>query len=223
VTIGIHLFDIYRSANIGIFLKTNDDFCFVPRGLAITKQEKISSLLQTETVPISIAGSRLLGPLMAINNKGVILSRLAEDEEIETIKSVTGLKVGRLPSRFTSVGNLITANDNGALISDVFGEESRETIESVLQVPAKKLRIANYIQVGAMISSTNAGAVVHPTTSESELNHIRSSLKVEPEPATINGGVPFVSSGFLGNSKSILVGNQTRGGELVIIGRAFSP
>lgn len=222
MALGIYLFDIYRSANIGIFLKTNNDYCLVPRGLAPTKCEKIASLLRLQTLPISVAGSRLLGPLAVMNNKGILLSRLAEDEELETLHSTTGLKVGRLLSRFTSVGNLIAANDHGAIISDVFGDKSAKTIESVLQVPTQRMRISSFVQIGAMVSPTNTGAVVYPSTSEAEINLIRKSLNVEPEPATVNGGVPFVSSGFVGNSKSILVGNQTRGGELVIISRAFS-
>jgi translation initiation factor 6 len=157
-----------------------------------------------------------------MNNKGIVVSRLAEEEEVQTIQTATGLNVAKVPSRFTSVGNLIAANDRGAIISDVFGEESMKVIESTLQVPTEKVRISNYIQVGAMISATNSGALIHPTATESDVSKISSSLGVEPEPATINGGVPFVSSGFLGNTKAILVGNHTRGGELVIIGRAFS-
>ncbi len=218
----IHLFDLYRSPNIGIFLKANDNFCLVPRGLALTKCEKISELLRAETIQISIAGSRLIGPLAVFNDKGIIVSRLAEDEEIDTLKRLTHLDVVRLNSRFTSVGNLIAANDRGAIVSDVIGEESVRTIEQTLAVPVTQLRIASHVQLGSMVSTTNLGAIVHPAGNEAELEAIRRTLKVEPEAATVNGGVPFVSSGFVGNSKAVLLGNLTRGGELVIIGRAFN-
>ncbi len=73
-----------------------------------------------------------------------------------------------------------------------------------------------------MLSATNQGAVIHPIASEEEISRIRGVLGFEPEPATVNGGVPFVASGFVGNSKSILVGAQTRGAELVIVSKAFS-
>jgi translation initiation factor 6 len=218
----INLFDIYRSPNIGIFLRANDKFSFVPRGLASTKGEKIAEYLGNRLVHISIAGSRLLGPLMALNNKGLIVSRLAEDEELETLRSITGLEVHKLESRFTSVGNLIAANDHGAVISKVFGEESTRFIERTLGVETHRMSISRYAQLGSMLCATNRGAIVHPAASEEEIQAISRVLKVEPEPATVNGGVPFVSAGFVGNTESILLGSMTRGGELVIIGRAFS-
>lgn len=218
----IALFDIYRSPNIGIFLRTNDKVCLIPRGLASTKSEKISSLLQTETIQISVAGSRLLGPLVVMNNKGILVSRLAEDEEIETLRKTTGMRVEKLNSRFTSVGNLVVANDNGAIASDIFGEESVNAIQRALDVPVKRMRISSYVQVGSIACATNSGSIVHPATTERELQEIRHALKVDPEPATVNGGIPFVGSGFVGNTKGILLGNSSRGNELVIVGKAFS-
>jgi translation initiation factor 6 len=218
----IHLFDIYRSANIGIFLKANEKFCLVPHGLATTKRDKISELLHTQTIPSSVAGSRLLGPLTAMNSHGIVISRLSDEEEVRQLGASTGLNVLKLESRFTSVGNLISTNDHGAIISDVFSDESAKEVERALEVPVKRMRIGSFIQVGAMIAATNSGILVHPIATESEINSIREIMGLEPEPATINGGVPFVSSGLVGNSAVVLVGAQTRGSELIILGRAFS-
>jgi translation initiation factor 6 len=222
VAIPIHLFDVYRSSNIGIFIKSNDKYALVPRGLSPSKSEKVENFLQNKALQVSIGGSRLIGPLSAMNNKGIVLSRLADDDEISMLRQETGLNVDRLNSRFTSVGNLISSNDRGAVISDVFGEESTKTIQDVLGVPVKRMRISGYVQVGAMVSATNSGALVHPAASEEEISIIREALGLDPEPATVNGGIPFVSSGFVGNSKSIMLGAQTRGAELIIVSRAFS-
>ena len=156
-----------------------------------------------------------------MNNKGIVVSRLTDEEEIRYLKESTGLNVNKLESRFTSVGNLIAANDNGAVISDVFSEESAKEVERTLEVPVKRMRIGTFVQVGAMISVTNAGALVHPAATEQEITAIGSALGFDPEPATVNGGVPFVNSGFVGNSSSILVGGRTRGAELMILGKAF--
>ncbi|HXQ92222.1 MAG TPA: translation initiation factor IF-6 [Nitrososphaerales archaeon] len=218
----IHLFDIYRSANIGIFLKANEKFCLIPHGLATTKRDKIHELLHVQTIPTSVAGSRLLGPLTAVNSHGIIISRLSDEEEVRQLSGSTGLNVLKLESRFTSIGNLMSVNDHGAIISDVFSEESAKEVERVLKVPVKRMRIGSFIQVGAMIAATNSGILVHPIASESELSVIRDIMGLEPEPATVNGGVPFVSSGLVGNSSVVLAGAQTRGSELIILGRAFS-
>jgi translation initiation factor 6 len=80
--LGLHLVEIYRSPNIGIFLKTNDKFVFVPKGLALTKTSKLTDTLQVPAHYASIAGSRLLGPLMSMNNNGILVSRIVEDYEI---------------------------------------------------------------------------------------------------------------------------------------------
>lgn len=217
----IHLFDIYRSANIGIFLRASEKFCLVPYGLPKTKSDKISEMLGVNTIPASIAGSRLIGPLSVANSSGIVLSRLSDEEEIKNLILATGQNVVKLESRFTSLGNLISANDHGAVISDVFSDESAKDVERALEVPVKKMRIGSFIQVGAMIYATNSGALVHPAATESEINAIGEILGFDPEPATINGGVPFVSSGIVGNASGVLVGTLTRGSELVILSRAF--
>jgi len=217
----IYLFDLYRSANIGIFLRANEKFCLVPNGLPKTKLDKIEEMLQVKIIPTSIAGSRLLGPLSVTNSRGIVLSRLSDDEEINSLSDKTGQNVLRLESRFTSVGNLISANDHGAIISDVFSDESAKEIERTFEVPVKRMRIGTYIQVGAMISATNSGAIIHPTVSETELISIGEVLGFDPEPATVNGGVPFVGSGLVGNTKALLAGTLTRGSEFVILKRAF--
>jgi translation initiation factor 6 (eIF-6) len=43
---GLHLLEIYRSPNIGIFLKANDKVVLVPKGLAETKTKKVADGLQ---------------------------------------------------------------------------------------------------------------------------------------------------------------------------------
>lgn len=217
----IHLFDIYRSANIGIFLRANDKCCLVPRGLAETKSERISRLLKVKTESVAVAGSRLLGPLVAMNNKGIVVSRLTDEEEVRHLSHVTDLPVCRLESRFTSIGNLIASNDHGAVISDVFSEESARDIEKGLSVPVKRMRIAGFIQIGTVLAATNNGGLIHPSATEREILDVYSILKIEPEPATINGGIPFVGSGFIGNSSTILIGARTRGAELMILSKAF--
>ena len=79
---GLHMVDVYRSPNIGVFLKANDRVLLVPKGLAPTKCEKLSRSLEVPLCQTSIAGSRLLGPLAAMNGNGVLLSRMAERGEI---------------------------------------------------------------------------------------------------------------------------------------------
>lgn len=218
---GIHLLDIYRSCNIGVFARANDNIVIVPAGLAPTKMVRLGEFLEAKVVSASIGGSRLIGPLVALNGKGILVSRLADDYEIEVLRQETGLKVERLESRFTSVGNMICANDKGAVISSAFSRETAVKISETLEVPIRPISIASHIQVGSMTVATDSGAIAHPVASDSELKVIGETLDVDTEACTVNNGVPWVSSGIILNNKAAVVGTLTSGPELMILSRAL--
>ena len=129
---GIFRYDLYKSPNVGIFAKSNDSIVLLPYGYAETKSKKLIDYLQVEPVFVSIAGNRLIGPMVVLNNKGMILPSLASDDEITYLKQMTGLNIGRLESKHTAVGNLISANDYGAIVSPLFKGEFDKQIEDIL-------------------------------------------------------------------------------------------
>ena len=218
---GIHKYAFYKTPNIGIFVKCNDNFLLLPFGFAETKTDNLMKYLElSDIVHVSIAGTRLLGPMMVFNNKGILVSSITSDNEIDILKQATKLNVERLKSRYTAIGNLIATNDHGALISPIFNE-IKQQIQDVLDVQVKSSPIGGFIQTGSMMVTTNHGAVIHPNASENEIRDISEFLHVEVEPATINGGIPYLSSGIIANSKSVIVGNLTSGPELIMLSRAF--
>ena len=219
---GLHLLDIYRSPNIGVFLKANEKFLLVPKGLATTKSDKFSSLLGVSPVPTSIGESRLLGPLVSMNSHGVLVSRLAESEELAEIKAATGMNVSRLDSKLTSVGNLVAANDKFALVSPALDSRAVSQVRDVLGTEVERTPIGDYYQVGSLVVATNKGAAVYPGIEETEVDRLGGLLGVDAYPTSVNRGVPYVASGLVANSKNAVVGSQTTGPELVFITRALS-
>lgn len=218
---GLYLIDLYRSPNIGIFLKANDKTILVPKGIASTKVEKLAADLRVEPCHTSVGGTRLLGPLIAMNNRGIIASRMIEDYEIDEISSKTGLKVARLDSRYTAVGNLVVANDHGAIVSPVLEHHAVEQVEAALGTKAHVMHIADFAQVGAMVAATNKGAAVSPRASESEGDAIAKALHVETAASSVNGGIPFPASGVVANTDNAVAGYLTTGPELVFLTRAL--
>lgn len=218
---GLHLIDVYKNPNIGLFLKANDKVLLVPKGLAPTKCERLSRDLEVSLCPTSIGGSRLLGPLASINGNGVLVSRMAEQQEIREIASGTGINVARLESRYTAVGNLVAANDKHALVSPVLEAKAVSQVRDILDAEVERVSLHQYYQVGALVVATNSGAAVFPELDEREVEKIGTCLGVEAYPTPINGGVPFVASGLVANTKNALAGNQTTGPELVFITRAL--
>ncbi|MGB5089405.1 MAG: translation initiation factor IF-6 [Nitrososphaeraceae archaeon] len=217
----IHKYDVYRSPNVGLFVRTNNDTLLLPFGFAETKAKKLKEYLDIEKIiHVSIAGTRLIGPMTVMNNNGILLPYTVSDDEIRILKQ-TGLNVDRLKSKFTAIGNLISANDKGAVVSNLFKGEADQNIKDILGVPLQTFSIGGYVQVGSMIVATNAGAIVHPIANDWEISRISEILQVEAEPATVNGGSPFLSSGILANFSSVIVGNLTTGPELIMISRAL--
>ncbi|MGZ8890548.1 MAG: translation initiation factor IF-6 [Nitrososphaeraceae archaeon] len=219
---GIYKYAFYKSPNIGIFVKCNDNFIVLPLGFAPTKTNRLSQYLEvTDTIYGSIADTRLLGPMMVINNNGILVSYIASDEEINILKEKSQLNVERLKSKYTAIGNLIATNDQGAIVSPLCNDVKTQ-IQDILGVSVTSMSISGFIQTGAMIVATNKGAVVYPNASDDEIKTISNILNVNVEPVTINGGIPYLASGIIANSKSVVVGNMSSGPELIMLSRAFN-
>lgn len=206
---------------MGLFTRTNDNTLLLPFGFAETKTNKLKEYLDVEKIiHVSVAGTRLIGPMTVMNNNGILLPSTVSDEEIQILKQ-TGLNVERLKSKFTAIGNLISANDKGAIVSNLFKGEVDQDIKDTLGVPIQTMSIGGFVQAGSMVVATNAGAIVHPKANDAEISSISEILQVEAEPATVNGGSPFLSSGIIANFSSVIVGDLTTGPELIMISRAL--
>lgn len=213
---------MYRGPNIGIYTKTNDEFVFVPNGFADTKAKTLASYLKTEFVFASVANTRVLGTMMVINNNGILLPSLCSQWEIDHMKKTTKLNVGVLDTKHNALGNLIASNDKGAIVSPKIPSEAIKTIRDTLGVETIQKKVAGYHQAGVMISANNIGGIIHPETDEDDIKSISDVLKVKLEPATINGGIPYISSGILANNNAVVVGNMTNGPEIMMLTRAFT-
>ena len=159
---------------------------------------------------------------MVVNNNGILIPRTSAPYELENLKKSTGLNVTVIDTRYTALGNMIATNDKGAVVSPLFSKEHVKEIADALGVETVQKRVAGYDQVGAMIVATDNGAVIHPETDERDIKTISNTLGVHVEAATINGGVPFVSSGILANNHSLVVGKMTSGPEIMMLTRAFT-
>tara|TARA_B100000686_G_scaffold122781_1_gene130059 strand:+ start:5674 stop:6339 length:666 start_codon:yes stop_codon:yes gene_type:complete len=215
-------YDIYNGPNIGIYTRVNDEFVFIPNGFADTKSEKLSEYLQVSPLEISVANARVLGIMMAVNNHGILLPSTCSEGEFEHIKKITGLNVEILDVKNNALGNMMSINDKGGIVSPLIPKGDLQKIEDVLDIEVMQLKIAGFQQVGAVVSTSTKGTVVHPETDDEDMKTISNLLGGNIEAATINGGIPFVSSGILANNKAVVVGTLTNGPEIMMLTRAFS-
>jgi len=215
-------YDVYSGPNIGIFTSVNDKFVFIPNGFAKTKAENLARYLQTEYLMTPVANTRLLGILMVLNNHGILLPKTSSPEEIANLRKCTDLNVKMLDTKYNALGNLICVNDKGGVISPIIEKEFIKEIEDVLDIEVIQKKVAGFHQVGAVMEANNLGGIIHPEADEEDIKNFSNVLGVNIEPATINGGIPFVSSGMLANSNAVVVGNLTNGPEIMMLTRAFT-
>jgi len=214
-------YDVYSGPNIGIYTKVNNQFVFVPNGFAKTKAENLANYLQTDYLTISIANTRLLGILTVLNNHGMLLPNTCSQGEIDHLKKHTDLNIKLLDVKYNALGNMICVNDKGGIVSPTIDKKYVKEIEDVLDIEVIQKKIAGFYQVGAVMSATSNGGIIHPLTDEDDVSTFSNILGVKIEPATINGGIPFVSSGILANDNAIVVGTLTNGHEIMMLTSAF--
>lgn len=218
----IYKYDVYRGPNIGIYASVNDSFVFLPNGFAHTKAKMLAGYLKVEYLFASIANTRVIGTMMVVNNSGMLLPSTSSAYEVEYMKKSTKLNVEMLDTKHNALGNLICANDKGGIVSPKIPKEAIRTIQDCLGIEVIQKKIAGYHQAGAMVCANNVGGIIHPETDEEDIKEISNVLKVKIEPATVNGGIPYVSSGILANNKAVVVGGMTNGPEIMMLTRAFT-
>jgi len=214
--------DVYRGPNIGIYTKANDEHVFLPNGFAKSKAENLSNNLKTDYIITAVANTRLLGILMVVNNHGILLPYSSTQNEVDNLKKSTGLNVEILNTKHNALGNLMCINDKGAVISPLLPKDSIKKIEDVMDVEVIQKKVAGFNQVGAVVVASSAGGIIHPETDDADIKSISKVLGVELEPATINGGIPYLSSGILVNNNAMVVGSLTSGPEIMMLTKAFA-
>jgi translation initiation factor 6 len=215
----VMLADVFGSPNIGVYCFCTENVVIVPPGLTNRKIGQFKQALGVNVCITTVAGSTLIGALVTGNSNGLLVPHTARDYECEKLREFS--KVVIVDSRWTALGNIVLANDLGAVVHPEAPEEVLSSVSEGLRLKPMQSRIGTLPFVGALGIATNKGALLSPTTLDEEQSVIQSALHVEAQLSTTNGGVQFVRSGILANSKGAVVGPLTRGAELMQISRAL--
>lgn len=205
-----------RNPNIGVFAGANDDLAILPKTCPGSFVSSVKEALGVEVVRTNICGTSLVGVMTAMNNKGVLLSKHAEEREIQALRSA-GLEVGIIEDKYTAMGNLVLLNDRAAIISGLFSKRAVKTMEDVLDCEVVPRNLGGFKTVGSLGIATNKGALIHPLVEEEELEWVEDVLKVDVDLGTVNRGVGFIKTGLIVNKNGALIGDATTGPEIVRI------
>ena len=213
---------VFGRSLIGVYLTANNEYVLYPPTLLKPLLKKYKNIFKEPFYPITIHSSNLLGVYAASNKFGIIVPHIIKDEEYEKLKDVFREKniapqIGVLKSIDNTYGNLILCNDKGAIISSLL-KDYRKEIEDILNVETVEFEFADSYLPGSISLANNYGCLVHPLSTDDEIEYITSILKVdEVDVSTINRGVPYLSSGAIVNDKSGIFGTNSTGPELMRI------
>ena len=217
----LFLFDVFSNASIGVYSLVNDRIAIIPPQVPEIKRKKVEEWLKVKVVATTVGKSLITGALACSNSNGIVLPSFAAEHEIEAIKSAADINVTVMDTKKTAYGNIVLANDKGAVADPRLERDVVDTLADTLGVEVVQTKIAGLPYVGSLATATNNGVMAHPSLKEEERKVLNEVLKVPVDVGTVNCGVPYVSTGLIGNSYGAVAGYLTTGPEMFIIGQAL--
>jgi len=213
---------VFGRSLIGVYLAANNAYVLYPPMLIKPLLNKYKNIFKEPLYPITIYNSNLIGVYTASNKFGIIVPHIIKDDELEKLskflkENENSSQIGILKSIDNTYGNLILCNDKGAIISSLLKDYKKE-IEDVLNVETVVYDFADGFLPGSISLANSNGCLVHPLSTDDEIEYIASILKVdEVDVSTVNRGIPYLSSGAIVNDESGIFGTHCTGPEMMRI------
>jgi translation initiation factor 6 len=209
-------------STIGVLSLATEKFGLFPYFIEEKSLNRCNEVLDVPVKKLNIGNSSLIGSLCVANSYGILLPSLTTNEEHEQLKDFLKendieIVVKKLKAKNTAFGNLVLTNDKGCVISREL-KMFKNSIEDVLNVEVAVGEIAELTTVGSNAVATNKGALVHPNTTDEEIELIKDVLKIDCiERGTANKGITSVGACIIANSKGAIIGGDTTGPEMLKI------
>ncbi|MFX1488388.1 MAG: translation initiation factor IF-6 [Promethearchaeota archaeon] len=211
---------VFGRSLIGVYLAANNSYILYPPTLLKPLLKKFKNVFSEPFHPLTINSSNLIGVYTASNKYGIIVPYIIKEEELQKLEKFlsegqNSSQIGVLRSIDNAFGNLILCNDKGAIVSSLL-KDYKKTIEDILNVETVVYDFANNYLPGSISLTNNKGCLVHPLSTDDEIDYISSILKVEEiDVSTVNRGVPYLSSGAIVNDNSGIFGIECTGPEMM--------
>ena len=118
------------------------------------------------------------------------------------------------------IGSLSVMNNKGFLLPSTAYQDEYDYLKNETDLEVGVLD-TKFNALGNVICANDKGAIVSPALSNENCKEIADVLGVNVEKCSINGGIPYVSSGILANNHCIVVGSLTNGSEIMNLTKAF--
>ncbi len=222
--LAVDLFDFKKSPNIGTFVFETNKFSLIPCDTPEYEKKKIEEVLKTPTFKAKIEDTSLLGVyLVGYEDKIVIPAGFKLICEREILNKFN-IRVFEIETEYNALGNNVCLTKH-AIITHKRFKELGKALQEIFEKELILLNEKEFEVIGSCIKANNYGLLINPEFSEESKEKIkileRKNLKIVE--GTVNDENIFVSTGLLVNDKGILVGNLTKGEEILKIEEAFQP
>ena len=200
---------------VGAFATATDKSVFVGSGIAEDCKKFLSDALGVKSVDLSISDSNLIGLFARANSNGIVLSNLAEEEEVKTLKRMgLGINVAVIDSNLNAIGSNVLANDKIALVNADYDSNAMKQIGDALGVEVLGARVDGFKTMGANNLLTNRGLVVNNRSTDQEKERLDRICGFDSMRTTANTGSLYIGISAIANSIGVVTGEDTTGYEL---------
>jgi translation initiation factor 6 len=198
--------------NIGVFARVLGDIAIIPPDSPDDFRAAVKAALDVTLIETTIQGSAIIGSLVAGNSRGIVVSGLATEEEIDLLSEHREILL--LTESMNAAGNVIMANDSFAAVHPDMPSDLREAIGEFLGVKTVALTLGGVKTVGMAGVATNKGVIVHPRATDRQIEQLEKIANIPVGTGSVNMGSGLVGTGLLVNEKGYIAGNATSGFEL---------
>jgi translation initiation factor 6 len=192
---------------IGVFCAASDRLAIVHGAAEPSLAKSLGEALDVPVITTFIAGSTVVGSLVAMNSNGAVVTNFAETDELARLPS--SLRVGRMEKRLNAAGNNILVSDRAAIVHPRASRDTVAMIRDVLGVEVERRSVAGVETVGSVCLVTSKGLLCHPRTAEEELRWLSEFFRAPASITTLNYGNPYLGACAAANSKGAFVGSRT--------------
>ncbi len=211
--------DYAGDPHIGVFSRIIHDIAVVPPDAPESFIHTLQEELEVEPVLTTIQDSSLIGPLLTGNRQGMVVSGLVTEREHQVLREYG--EIMRLSGPATASGNMILVTDSFAAIHPEMDPALAEEIGDFLKAKVVRMTLGGIKTVGMAAAATNRGILVHPRTTNQEMDQLEAVSGLPVGRGSVNLGSGLIGTGLVVNERGYLAGFQTSGFELGRIEEVF--
>lgn len=217
----VRLADISGNPYIGVFCRLAGPIMFAPLEASEEFSKISEEALGAQVVATLLGGTNLHGSLLASNERGVIAPYFIERSEIErAISSVVGdiadmdFHIDISDDPHTAWGNNLILGEKKALANPDISASTLKDLSDLFDIEIIPMTIAGVKTVGSVSVMNSKGILVHPKSTQEEMDGLKEIFGRDVAISTANFGSPYLGSSIVANDTGALVGLKSSGVEI---------